>query len=360
MKVMSRWILILTKDHVKSCSTLRLRMMKGNDMFKRMGTALTAFAVGATLPLMVGCNGGSTSGGDSPVDGVTFVSDDESAGRIDIEVNRNVAVGSVAEFKVFVYDAQGRPVPEIQISCDSERGLAIVEPTAAVATTSSGGAISGLIGCASPGSFQFACRVPQGGNRREFVGIMCEGEIPEGFAGFDGAAGGGLGGGVVDPSEGGPGGSGLQLRIVGLEAVSGALGADTSQIDLAQIADCDGDVDTSDPEPFTDDFIRFTIQNSSDELVRFSSFDYSVQGSRSQAIALTNEASADPNATASFEALLFDVASGKAIANASRTALTAGFSNVAVRLYGQSSRGESVTLTASFGLSFDSYNVCGN
>jgi hypothetical protein len=328
-------------------------------MFKRMGTALTAFAVGATLPWIVGCNGGSTSSGESPVEGVTFISDDESAGRIEIEVEKSVAVASTAQFLVFVYDAQGRPVPEIQISCDSEQGLAIVEPTQAVATTSSGGAISGLVGCIRPGSFQLACRVPQGGNRRKFVGIQCSGNVPDGFAGFSGAAGGGLGGGVVDPEEGGPGESEGFLRIVGLEARSIASGSDTSQIDLSQSGDCDTDPDTVTPEPFSDDFIRFTIQNNSSQRVRFTSYDYSVQGTRSQRIALTSESVADPESVASFEAILFDAQGGaKVIANASFTPLQTGFGNVSVRLFGTTADGESVTLTASFGLSFDDYYLC--
>jgi hypothetical protein len=166
---------------------------------KRLLVALSCAALCA-------CSGGGDTDGGSGADqlylGDQYVADD-SAGTISLSVDStSIPVAGTSNFSVAVRDAQGAPVPGLKIACDSEAGVAVIEPATGLEITSSSGSISGVIGCELPGSFQFACRLPIGANKRKMVTIKCTGTVPAGFSGFAGAGGGGLGtGGVGDDGE---------------------------------------------------------------------------------------------------------------------------------------------------------------
>jgi hypothetical protein len=154
-----------------------------------------ALAVGSFLTaagLFAGCSGG-TDNPETGADfaGTSFVADETTVGSITLEVeNRDLAVGDTSSFSVFVRNSSGGPIGQISVSCDTEVGLVIVEPSTGSELTDSWGHMSGIVGCNTPGSFQMACRLPIGANKRKFVTIHCSGDEAGSLTG----AGGGLGG----------------------------------------------------------------------------------------------------------------------------------------------------------------------
>ncbi|RIL12175.1 MAG: hypothetical protein DCC75_00895, partial [Proteobacteria bacterium] len=172
------------------------------------------FLIGILALAGYGCSGGGdTDGGDENFEGTGFVATDDAAGGLTLTVDQTtLSISEVSGFSVDVFDASGDPVAGLEIACDTEQGLAIVEPNTGFELTDSSGHMSGKVGCESPGSYQMACRLPIGGNKRKFETIRCSGDIPTGFSGFPGAAGGTLGvgtggGGSADQGDGGAGGT---------------------------------------------------------------------------------------------------------------------------------------------------------
>jgi hypothetical protein len=149
-----------------------------------------------------GCLGGQGStdgdgGADNGSGDSVFVADESSTGEIDIEIEEpSIEVGETSGFFVRARNARGVAVSNINIACDSEQGVAIIEPQTGYELTNAAGVMSGVIGCERPGSFQLVCRLSVGANRRKFVSVRCTGDVPSDFEGFPEAAGGGLGGGV--------------------------------------------------------------------------------------------------------------------------------------------------------------------
>ena len=140
----------------------------------------------------VGCTG-STDGGDAgeqSFDGSGF--DGSDAGRMELVLrDEDMLVGESAGFYVQAFDEGDQPVPNLSIACDTEAGLALIEPADGQQLTDDGGIMSGRIGCEQVGSFRLGCRLPVGAGRRQFATIRCSGPIPSGFDGFPGAGGGG-------------------------------------------------------------------------------------------------------------------------------------------------------------------------
>jgi len=135
--------------------------------------------LGTLCLALFACDQGPTSGGGDRFEGTQFVSGDETTGRIVLEVEETeLNLGRTTNFSVAVYDAKGRPVPNISVSCDSSLpgALAVVEPYTGADITNSRGVMSGVLQCSLPGSYQFGCRLPASANRRQFVGIKCVGE----------------------------------------------------------------------------------------------------------------------------------------------------------------------------------------
>ncbi len=331
------------------------------------------------IAALAGCMGGSgnTDGGSGKEPGYrddVFVSDETTTGSLSIELKEStISVGSTAGFIVTVRDSEGRPVPDINVACDSELGLAILEPTTGFELTDSSGSMSGRIGCASPGSFQMVCRVSVGANRRKFVGVKCQGDVPSGFNGFPGAGGGGLGGGVAQDGDSGD----AAIVAMGFEDggstdVTAGSPSSNASIDIVQQADCDGNSSTVDPEGFFDTYVNLEVQNNFTEDIRFSYLTYSVrnvdgQGTsfQSKQIGLTSNSSSSVSGNGGTTGILAPIfkasQGGKFVGDPGGVGIKItqdGFRTVTVTLYGQTASGKRVELRARSTASFGNYNRC--
>jgi len=235
--------------------------------------------VGTGILGFVGCQG-NTDGGSAASpdyeDGV-FVGDETSTGSIRVQLlNSRMAVGETTGFKVTVTDSKGQPIPDTRVICDSEQGVALIEPTSGYELTNSEGVMSGVIGCAAPGSYQMVCRLSIGANRRQFVSVGCTGDVPSGFTGFPGAGGGGLGGGTQSNDDGE-----IQITDAGFNdnGTSGLTTVPTdASIDIVQEADCNVSTTTLDTEPFYDTYAVLNVENNLQERVTLLYLECSVTG----------------------------------------------------------------------------------
>ena len=227
----------------------------------------------------LGCQG-NTDGGSAASPNYSddvFTGDGSSTGSIRVQLNESqVEVGHTSGFKVYVTDSKGEPVPNVRVVCDTEQGVALVEPTSGYELTNSEGVMSGKIGCAAPGSFQMVCRLSIGANRRQFVSVACTGDVPAGFPGFPGAGGGGLGGGSQIGDSG-------EVRITNAGFDDDGTFDNTSvpsdaSVDITQGADCDGVITTNDPEPFYDTYAVLQVENNLEERVTLLYLECSVTG----------------------------------------------------------------------------------
>lgn len=324
-------------------------------------------------PWFSGC-GGNTSGDGTSGQGTAF--NDESAGRINLVlVKDRISVADTSGFRVVVTDERGDPVPNIEIACDTERGLALLEPTTGFELTDNGGQMSGRVGCVTPGSYQIGCRLPVGGGKRSLQSVVCEGSVPAGFTGFAGAGGGTLGigqspgsGGAIPPANLG--------SIVLSDVIINENGSDTLSVDVSRgscgFKDQNGDGDATDPgdvvpEPFSDSLAKFQVQNESSEAVNFSSFSYEVSGSSgsgsafgSSELSLSLGADVPAKGTASLTGLFLRANNGGKSFTGSSALISSslGFRNVTFTLYGTSSSGRSIQVESSVGLSFGNFNKC--
>lgn len=317
--------------------------------------------------ILIACNSSGT-GTDSSIDtSDIFVSDDDSAGSLSISLgNSSITIANTGNFSVSLRDVNGAPVSGVRISCDTEAGLALIEPNTGVFLTDSFGNASGVIGCEGPGSFQIGCRAPLGFGRRIFATVKCSGEAPIGFTGFDGAGGGGLGGGVAD--DGSDTGTDFDVRLTGISFFDDGTTSGTTSIDVVQdiceVQD-DGDIIY---EPFFDTTVQFTVENNSTEIIRFTSYRYRVfnfdlngNTHTSPRLNFIGEASAvaGGGGTGTFTALFADADSGgKTFFNRTSTIGQQGFLNIEVTLFGTTSAGESMSISARTALSFDNFNRC--
>lgn len=333
--------------------------------------------VGAcAIVALSGCLGGqgSTDGG-SGADGNfrddIFVSDETTTGGMSLEIeNASIPVGETSSFFVSVKNARQQPVSNINVICDSEQGLAILEPSSGYALTNGNGVMSGVIGCEAPGSLQLVCRLSVGANRRQFASVRCTGDVPSGFQGFPGAGGGGLGGGVQTNDDG-------DVRITNADFLDqGSLSSDaagTSSIDIVQSSDCNSDGTSDDIEPFYDTYVRLTVQNNLSETVRFKYLQYSINDVDGRGTAFTSKrlglsveseastASAGGGSTTFTVPVFKGYAGGKFVGDplgeglqiVNPALLTTRFS-----LVGETSSGEVVELTARATASFGNFNRC--
>jgi hypothetical protein len=324
---------------------------------------------------ILGCMGGqgSTDGG-SGADGnyrdEVYVGDDETLGTMELSVSADeLAIGQTTGFAVGVFDASGQPVPEISVICDSEKGLAIIEPTTGHERTGYSGVMSGEIGCDSPGSFQLVCRLSIGANRRAFASVRCTGDVPSGFQGFPGSGGGHLGGGVQNNDDGT-----VQIIEAGFEDDgsynTSTVSADAS-IDITQITDCDGLLTTpADYEPFFDTYINLKVQNNLAERVTFSYLTYSVQVNNgnefeSSNVSLTRLADSTLDESGDSGNIIVPIFTayngGKWVGNPlgrGEQFTTPGLKTVNVTLVGETASGELVRISAAVTGSFSNYDRC--
>jgi hypothetical protein len=342
--------------------------MKQHPLIYRLGLVGMLSLSGAIL----GCLGGqgTTDDGSSSrnrYDDDIFVADESNTGSVSLDVSStDIEVGNTSGFVVRAINSRQQGVAGINVVCDSEDGIAILEPQKGYAPTDSSGNMSGVIGCEAPGSFQFVCRLALGANRRSSVAVKCSGDVPSGFQGFPGAAGGGLGGGSQTNDDG-------DVRIITAAfSDTGVLTETGASIDITQITDCDLDPKTLDPEPFYDTYVKLVVKNNRPEQVRFEYLQYSIadvdgKGTEftSKRLGLTEEANstvAESGETATIFLPVFKFYNyekyvgdplGTGIKITNRALITTTFA-----LVGKTASGESVAISAKATGSFGDFIRC--
>lgn len=237
--------------------------------------------VAVAVAVFVACKqGDSDGGGNESTPGIQYVSDGGSGSRLTIEVDDEIAVGGTAHFLILATDPNGAPMQNLLITCDTEDGIAILEPvvratgstTAAIEHTSARGGMSGVLAGERPGSFMIECRASFGTNLIVRKTLRITGE---GVATFAGSAGGGLGGGVVD--DGDDDAEQVNFLDISFTDVTGTT-SQVAQIDLSQIGNCDGDALTVDPEIFGEDGYNLSIKNNRSAAIQIDSVEFSISG----------------------------------------------------------------------------------
>lgn len=238
--------------------------------FLRLNTLrlLTSIIV---ICFVLACGSGGTDGGE-PEAGAQFVADGGAGGSISISIGDSLAVTETTSFFVSLRDAGGAPLSFVTVTCESERGIAIIEPSLngiAQESTGSSGTMSGKLGGLLPGSYLLECRGPQGFGLIARTTIVISGTVPDGFAGFPGSAGGNLGGGQVIDQTPIPGVD-SDAVVVSSSSFTDAGGTSPfgAPIDTVRDLDCanDGNTTTTDIEPFL--FVNYGIVVSNNSNLR--------------------------------------------------------------------------------------------
>ena len=344
--------------------------------------ALIAVLVACSLLLFAGCTG-NTSGTDNDADtlvGTEFVAD-SSVGTVVLNiVSKVLGVGDTTGFSVEVKNGAGEPVANLRVTCDTERGVAILEPNTGggTALTDDSGIVSGVFGCELPGSHRVVCRGPVGVNFRSFDTIVCRDPVPDGFAGFGETEGGTLGGGTAINDDAGVGGAdvdGLSIESIALfdggdpnAGETGSLVIDTSQ------NDCDTTGSDPEPEDFGDATAEINLVNDTNSSVVVVSYRFTVENVNgntlnSGTISLPQtaiSALAEGGGTAKLTVLLA-FANGAALGGSSKTfagpngvvvPVSLGSRNVRFSVTLRTQDGDTVTLRRSIGALFASVNRC--
>lgn len=224
-----------------------------------------ALAIAGLGVAYIGC--GSTGSGSSDVGlGAHPVSDGGFGAKLTIELaggGNEIPTAGKKDFLVIATDPNGLPIARERVFCESEKGLAIIEPSSggvAFEHTNADGKMSGVLGGVTPGSFMLECRLPEGFNLIARKSFLVVGDVPAGFTGFQGAAGGNLGGGVIVENPN------AQIGDVTITSVEFSVLGETDPIspgviDLTQNTNCDSDASTNDPEPYGYDKIVVHIKN---------------------------------------------------------------------------------------------------
>ena len=183
--------------------------MKSSRRYTRLGKLIAVAAV-VTAGAFAGCNNsqGDTDGGtatDNLGTGNIPVSDGGFGAKLVLDIHDDdINVGDTVGFFVTVTDPRGQPLPFRRVFCESEHGIAILEPSkggVAFEHTGADGRMSGRVGGLNIGSYLMECRVEEGFNLVDRKTMRIRGPIPDGFTGFPGAAGGNLGGGRIEPDD---------------------------------------------------------------------------------------------------------------------------------------------------------------
>ncbi len=236
---------------------------------RKMIAALVVSSV--ALITFAACNQGSTDGQDLEQTGFGEhpVSDGGFGAKLTIETEgKEIPTAGRIEFHVHAVDPQGLPLAFRRVFCESEKGIAILEPSSggvAFEHTNINGYMSGVLGGVFPGSFLLECRLEEGFNLVARKSFRVVGDVPPGFLGFPGAAGGNLGGGVVieNPDQ--------EPRPLTVEILAFPNSTVNGQVDISQSFDCSGNgrpgENAGDIEPFGFDNYRVTIKNPTNEPV---------------------------------------------------------------------------------------------
>ena len=332
---------------------------------------MAASALSLLLLSTFGCGGqGDTDDGNSDAGiGAQFVSDGGAGASIRIQVFGDLDVGGTTDFIVQVLDPQGNPIPAVGIACDSENGIAILEPSAggvAISQTAVNGIMSGVLGGVTPGSYVLECRAEQGFNLIDRTTIFIDGNFPAGFEGFPGAAGGNLGGGLLvddediapDPDVDGDPTTSNNPAITDIVFLDGP--EETFFLDTTQNPDCDGDPSTNDPEPFFFKTYVISYQNPRAEALQVQSVEFRPgNGSGAVSSQQGNGLIIPSNTTGQIDGPLTEGAGSNQTFAGTGSPTTEGTYNIefTIRSVGVNS-GQSYTLTDSAVATFAPVNRC--
>ncbi|MBP9837162.1 MAG: hypothetical protein KBC84_00460 [Proteobacteria bacterium] len=309
--------------------------------------------------------GGSTEGGQGQADaglGEHPVSDGGfgSTLRISLEGGaETIPTAGRVGFFVDALDPNGQPLADRRVFCESEKGIAILEPSkngVAFEHTSSSGRLSGVLGGVTPGSFLLECRLEQGANvvAREHFKVI--GDVPAGFAGFPGAAGGNLGGGVIVDNPNTDDEGDVAVTSI-LFLTNGGTTADIGLIDIHRTTLCSD----NNPEPYTFDNYQLTFKNPLLETVTIDSVTITIAGtglSVTKSIGVTVPASTDAQ---TYVGLFDDNPNGgstKYLAGDTSSPLPTGTYNVSFEVEGTTANGVGFSTSTSTSVTFAFVDNC--
>lgn len=320
------------------------------------------FAVAAVTLLGVtscGDTDGSSASEDAGV-GTQFVADGGAGGSIAINVSGSLTVAGTTTFSVRLLDPRGAPIAFARIFCESENGLAILEPSeggVAFESTDANGFMSGVLGGLAPGSYILECRAPAEFNLIARATVVISGTAPESFIGFPGAAGGNLGGGafvVPDVDTG-------AVRITSIAYQD--LGENTNFIDIVFTVDCDDTTDGDQNEPFFLNTYTLGLANDTAETVFVSSIEIEFGDGRGISVTQPVRIVIPATSTATYQGQLTDAnpsvaSSGKNIAG-SAADVVGGTYPITFTITGTTAEtGDSFTVAESQTASFGGINNC--
>jgi hypothetical protein len=340
---------------------------------KWMVGSVVGLGLGGMLALSA-CSGDTDGGGaaeDAQGPGDPVVSDGGFGATLKIVLgDESIGVGDTSTYHVELRDPVGNPIPFIRIFCETERGVAIVEPSVngvAFEHTDFYGNMSGVIGGVLPGSFLMECRAQQGFNLYDRKTVKVTGDVPLGFEGFPGAAGGNLGGGViVDTTPDVDDGVGLRISSLQFEDAGGP--TNVGPLDLTADDDCNNDGTATDAEPFefTNFQIGITNETTEDVTIQSASFVINDGGSpaRTGTINVTTGVAAGGTATVSAP-LTSNAASCPATAESivcysgTNTLAVEGRHQGILTVVARTAAGDSVSLIRNFSIQWDYVDNCG-
>ncbi len=324
-------------------------------------TLLGVIAAALVAMTYVGCQGTGNTNGEPETAEVSgqLVADGGFGSTLTIAVSSPLGVGDRAPFTVTAVDPNGLPLAFIRIACESESGIAILEPSrggTAFESTGAAGVMSGVVGGVAPGSYVLECRGPEGFNLVDRISILITGDVPEGFDGFPGAAGGNLGGGLIveEPAEDATVVEILFVDPAGTESRNG-------QIDTVFDPDCNNDGILTDPEPnFGFDNYVITIDNDRDdrlfvESITFSIPSLGVVSSTQMGGLVVQPNSANVGLVGSFTDF---IGGTKSFAGTGIAVPADATVNVTFSVSGTTGSGSSFTLTQSAVVTFGNVNNC--
>jgi hypothetical protein len=325
---------------------------------------LSVFLGSVLLGLLSACGGtGDTDGGQGVTNdasiGTQFVSDGGSGGTLRIEAPATLATGEREEFRVIATDPTGAPLSFIRIFCESELGIAILEPSSgglAFESTGAAGVMSGVLGGLTAGSYLLECRGPQGFNLLARTSILITGDVPEGFDGFPGAAGGNLGGGLlVEPPFEDSVSAQITFTIPSGDTRNGP-------IDITFNPDCNGDGTADDPEAYIFNNYNVAVVNGRDDRLFVESIVFTVDDG--QGVTSSTQLGGlviNPNSSSVIVGSFTEFVFGTAIKTYAGTTLAVipGTYNVTFTIRGTTGSGESFSLRQNASVTFASVNNCG-
>ena len=127
----------------------KIEMKRKEYLRVALAAGLVSFA-----GMVVGCGGTGGGGSEQGGPGQDPYVPPANLGTIAVNVNnKDLDVSDTSGFSVVVRDSNGNGIPLTRISCDSEEGVAIIEPSKGSEITDASGAMSGTLGCEKPGSY---------------------------------------------------------------------------------------------------------------------------------------------------------------------------------------------------------------